>query len=86
LFVGIGCPRQEIWMAEHQDRISAVMLGVGAAFNFHSGHVKHAPQWMQIVGLEWLFRLIMEPRRLWKRYFKQNPRFIFLFLKQLLSS
>ena len=84
LFVGIGCPRQEIWMAEHQDRISAVMLGVGAAFNFHSGHVKHAPQWMQIVGLEWLFRLIMEPRRLWKRYFRQNPRFIFLFLKQLL--
>lgn len=84
LFVGIGCPRQEIWMAAHQDRIPAVMLGVGAAFNFHSGHVKHAPQWMQIVGLEWLFRLIMEPRRLWKRYFKQNPRFIFLFLKQLL--
>jgi N-acetylglucosaminyldiphosphoundecaprenol N-acetyl-beta-D-mannosaminyltransferase len=86
LFVGIGCPRQEIWMAEHQDRISAVMLGVGAAFNFHSGHVKHAPQLMQIIGLEWLFRLIMEPRRLWKRYFRQNPRFIFLFLKQLLSS
>jgi N-acetylglucosaminyldiphosphoundecaprenol N-acetyl-beta-D-mannosaminyltransferase len=86
LFVGIGCPRQEIWMAEHQDRIPAVMLGIGAAFNFHSGHVKHAPKWMQVVGLEWLFRLIMEPRRLWKRYFKQNPRFVFLFLKQLLSS
>jgi N-acetylglucosaminyldiphosphoundecaprenol N-acetyl-beta-D-mannosaminyltransferase len=86
LFVGIGCPRQEIWMAEHQDRIPAVMLGVGAAFNFHSGHVKHAPRWMQTAGLEWLFRLMMEPRRLWKRYFKQNPRFIFLFLKQLLNS
>jgi N-acetylglucosaminyldiphosphoundecaprenol N-acetyl-beta-D-mannosaminyltransferase len=86
LFVGIGCPRQEIWMAEHQDRIPAVMLGIGAAFNFHSGHVKHAPNWMQIVGLEWLFRLLMEPRRLWKRYFKQNPRFIFLFLKQLLGT
>ncbi len=86
LFVGIGCPRQEIWMAAHQDRIPAVMLGIGAAFNFHSGHVKHAPKWMQVVGLEWLFRLIMEPRRLWKRYFKQNPRFIFLFVKQLLSS
>jgi N-acetylglucosaminyldiphosphoundecaprenol N-acetyl-beta-D-mannosaminyltransferase len=86
LFVGIGCPRQEIWMAAHQERIPAVMLGVGAAFNFHSGHVKHAPQWMQIVGLEWLFRLIVEPRRLWKRYFKQNPRFIFLFLKQLFLS
>jgi N-acetylglucosaminyldiphosphoundecaprenol N-acetyl-beta-D-mannosaminyltransferase len=85
LFVGIGCPRQEIWMAAHQERIPAVMLGVGAAFNFHSGHVKHAPVWMQNVGLEWLFRLIMEPRRLWKRYLKQNPRFIFLFLKQLLN-
>jgi N-acetylglucosaminyldiphosphoundecaprenol N-acetyl-beta-D-mannosaminyltransferase len=86
LFVGIGCPRQEIWMAAHQERIPAVMLGVGAAFNFYSGHVKHAPLWMQRIGLEWLFRLMMEPRRLWKRYFKQNPRFIWLFLKQLLSS
>jgi N-acetylglucosaminyldiphosphoundecaprenol N-acetyl-beta-D-mannosaminyltransferase len=86
LFVGIGCPRQEIWMAEHQERIPAVMLGVGAAFNFHSGRVKQAPQWMQQIGLEWLFRLIMEPRRLWKRYFKQNPRFIYLFLKQLIGA
>lgn len=85
LLVGIGCPRQEIWMAAHQDRIPAVMLGVGAAFNFHSGCVKQAPIWMQSIGLEWLFRLMMEPRRLWKRYFKQNPRFVFLFLKQLLS-
>ena len=84
LFVGIGCPRQEIWMAAHQSRIPAVMLGVGAAFNFHSGRVKQAPLWMQQTGLEWLFRLLMEPRRLWKRYFKQNPRFVFLFLKQLL--
>lgn len=84
LFVGIGCPRQEIWMAAHQAQIPAVMLGVGAAFNFHSGRVKHAPLWMQKIGLEWLFRLLMEPRRLWKRYFKQNPRFIFLFLKQLI--
>ncbi|WP_310482989.1 WecB/TagA/CpsF family glycosyltransferase [Chamaesiphon sp. VAR_48_metabat_403] len=86
LFVGIGCPRQEIWMAKHQDRIPAVMLGVGAAFNFYSGRVKQAPVWMQRVGLEWFFRLLMEPRRLWKRYFKQNPRFIFLFLQQLLSA
>jgi N-acetylglucosaminyldiphosphoundecaprenol N-acetyl-beta-D-mannosaminyltransferase len=83
LFVGIGCPRQEIWMAEHQDRIPAVMLGVGAAFNFYSGRVKHAPMWVQKIGFEWLFRLMMEPRRLWKRYFKHNPRFIFLFLRQL---
>lgn len=85
LFVGIGCPRQEIWMAEHQSRIPAVMLGVGAAFNFYSGRVKQAPKWMQKVGLEWLFRLMMEPRRLWKRYLKHNPRFVLLFLLQLLK-
>jgi N-acetylglucosaminyldiphosphoundecaprenol N-acetyl-beta-D-mannosaminyltransferase len=85
LFVGIGCPRQEQWIATHQDRIPAVMLGVGAAFNFHSGQIKQAPVWLQQIGLEWLFRLMMEPRRLWKRYLKQNPRFVFLFLKQLLQ-
>jgi N-acetylglucosaminyldiphosphoundecaprenol N-acetyl-beta-D-mannosaminyltransferase len=82
LFVGIGCPRQEIWMSEHHDRIPAVMLGVGAAFDFHSGRVKQAPSWMQKIGLEWLFRLLMEPRRLWKRYFKHNPRFVVLFFIQ----
>jgi N-acetylglucosaminyldiphosphoundecaprenol N-acetyl-beta-D-mannosaminyltransferase len=86
LFVGIGCPRQEMWMAKHQAQIPAVMLGVGAAFNFYSGRVKQAPLWMQRVGLEWFFRLLMEPRRLWKRYFKQNPRFIWLFLQQLLRT
>ena len=86
LFVGIGCPRQEQWIATHQDRIPAVMLGVGAAFNFHSGQIKQAPVWLQQIGLEWLFRLMMEPKRLWKRYLKQNPRFVFLFLKQLLQA
>ncbi|PSB00456.1 WecB/TagA/CpsF family glycosyltransferase [Merismopedia glauca] len=83
LLVGIGCPKQEIWIAEHKDQISAVMLGVGAAFDFHSGRVKQAPNWMRKIGLEWLFRLIMEPRRLWKRYFKHNPRFVLFFLRQL---
>ena len=83
LFVGIGCPRQENWIAEHQGQIPAVMLGVGAAFDFHSGRVKQAPQWMQKISLEWLFRLIMEPKRLWKRYFKHNPRFLFFFFMQL---
>jgi N-acetylglucosaminyldiphosphoundecaprenol N-acetyl-beta-D-mannosaminyltransferase len=83
VFVGIGCPRQEIWIAEHQGHIPAVMLGVGAAFDFHSGRVRQAPQLMQKIGLEWLFRLIMEPKRLWKRYFKHNPRFILFFLVQL---
>lgn len=86
LFVGIGCPRQEFWMAAHKDRIPAVMLGVGAAFDFHSGRVKQAPSWMQKMGLEWLFRLFMEPKRLWKRYFKHNPRFVLFFLMQWIAS
>jgi N-acetylglucosaminyldiphosphoundecaprenol N-acetyl-beta-D-mannosaminyltransferase len=86
LFVGIGCPRQEKWMAAHRGHIPAVMLGIGAAFDFHSGKVKQAPLWMQKMGLEWFFRLLMEPRRLWKRYFLHNPRFIFLFTMQLLRN
>jgi N-acetylglucosaminyldiphosphoundecaprenol N-acetyl-beta-D-mannosaminyltransferase len=85
LFVGIGCPKQENWMAEHVGRIPAVMLGVGAAFDFHTGRVRQAPRWMQLAGLEWVFRLLMDPRRLWKRYAKHNPRFVWLFLMQLLG-
>ena len=84
LFVGIGCPKQEKWMVEHKERIPAVMLGVGAAFDFHTGRVRQAPRWMQVAGLEWVFRLLMDPRRLWKRYAKHNPRFMALFLLQLL--
>lgn len=84
LFVGIGCPKQERWMAEHRYRVNSVMLGVGAAFDFISGNKKHAPRWMQKIGLEWLFRLLSEPKRLWKRYLKQNPRFIYYFLQQWL--
>ncbi len=86
LFVGIGCPRQEFWMAAHKDHIPAVMLGVGAAFDFHSGRVKQAPSWMQKRGMEWLFRLLMEPKRLWKRYFKHNPRFVLFFFAQWLAN
>jgi N-acetylglucosaminyldiphosphoundecaprenol N-acetyl-beta-D-mannosaminyltransferase len=85
LLVGIGCPKQEKWMVAHKGRISAVMLGVGAAFDFHAGRVRQAPRWMQELGLEWVFRLVMDPRRLWKRYAKQNPRFVELFLLQLLG-
>lgn len=84
LFVGIGCPKQEQWMFEHKGKINCVMLGVGAAFDFISGSKKHAPRWMQKAGLEWLFRLFSEPKRLWKRYLKQNPRFIYYFLQQWL--
>jgi N-acetylglucosaminyldiphosphoundecaprenol N-acetyl-beta-D-mannosaminyltransferase len=85
LFVGIGCPKQERWMEAHKDRIPAVMLGVGAAFDFHTGRVRQAPGWMQVAGLEWLFRLLMDPKRLWKRYAKHNPRFVVLFLLELLG-
>jgi N-acetylglucosaminyldiphosphoundecaprenol N-acetyl-beta-D-mannosaminyltransferase len=85
LFVGIGCPKQEKWMVAHKGRIPAVMLGVGAAFDFHAGRVRQAPHWMQVAGLEWMFRLLMEPRRLWRRYAKHNPRFVGLFLMQLLG-
>jgi len=86
LFVGLGCPKQERWMMEHRGRIPAVMLGVGAAFDFHAGNVRQAPRWMMRAGLEWLFRLLMEPRRLWRRYFKHNPRFVGRFLWQLLRN
>ncbi len=85
LFVGIGCPKQEYWMADRLGEISAVMLGVGAAFDFHSGRVKQAPEWMQKTGLEWLFRLVQEPRRLWKRYAYHNPRFMILLFYQWLT-
>ena len=83
LFVGLGCPKQELWMAEHRGRVRAVMLGVGAAFDFHAGLKPHAPTWLQRLGLEWLFRFLIEPRRLWKRYLYHNPRFIVLALADL---
>ncbi len=85
LFVGIGCPKQEKRMAAHGGRIPAVMLGVGAAFDFYTGRVRQAPRWMQVVGLEWVFRLLVDPRRLWKRYAKDNPKFMWFFLMQLLG-
>lgn len=85
LFVGLGCPKQEIWMAEHCGKVNAVMIGVGAAFDFHSGLKPQAPVWMQKIGLEWLFRLATEPRRLWKRYLYHNPRFLILAVADLLG-
>lgn len=80
VLVGRGCPRQEKWVANHKGRINAAMLAVGAAFDFHAGTVKQAPKWMQNNGLEWFFRLLQEPKRLAKRYFVTNTRFIFEFL------
>jgi N-acetylglucosaminyldiphosphoundecaprenol N-acetyl-beta-D-mannosaminyltransferase len=85
LFVGLGCPKQEKWMAEHRGRVNAVMLGVGAAFDFHAGVKSQAPSWMQKMGLEWLFRFAAEPRRLWRRYLYHNPRFVFLAILDLLG-
>ena len=71
-------------MAAHKGKVQAVMLGVGAAFDFHAGRLPQAPPWMQRAGLEWLFRLLVEPRRLWRRYLKHNPRFVILAMMQLL--
>lgn len=84
VFVGLGCPKQERWMAEHRGRINAVMIGVGAAFDFHAGTVRRAPEWMREHGLEWLHRLASEPRRLWRRYLVTNTLFVFGAARQLL--
>ncbi|MGD9562118.1 MAG: WecB/TagA/CpsF family glycosyltransferase [Pyrinomonadaceae bacterium] len=76
LFMGLGCPKQENWMAEHKERLGCVMLGVGASFDFYAGNVKESPAWLGRFGLEWLHRLAQEPKRLWRRYLILNPRFI----------
>lgn len=83
VLVGRGCPRQEIWVAEHLGKVNAVMMAVGAAFDFHAKTIKQAPKWMQDKGLEWLFRLTQEPKRLWKRYLFTNSKFIFLILLKM---
>ncbi len=82
VFVGLGCPRQEQWARSHRDAISAPLVCVGAAFDFHAGTLRQAPGWMQARGLEWLFRLIMEPRRLWRRYVRAIPVFVVLVARQ----
>lgn len=85
VLVGLGCPQQELWMIENRKKLDApVLIGVGAAFDFLSGRVRQAPEWMQHVGLEWLYRLIREPKRLWYRYTVINATFIWLVLKELL--
>lgn len=86
VWVGLSTPKQEHWMAAHLGRVAApVMIGVGAAFDFHAGLVPQAPRWMQRSGLEWLFRLLVDPRRLWRRYALNNPLFAALALLQLLG-
>lgn len=87
VWVGTGQPKQELWMAQMRPLLHAPLLvGVGAAFDFHAGLVAQAPSWMQRAGLEWLFRLSREPRRLWRRYATQNPRFVAGFARQYLSA
>lgn len=86
LFVGLGCPLQERWAHEHRSQLSAVMVCVGAAFDFHAGTLKQAPPWMQRTGLEWLFRLTAEPNRLWRRYLYHNPRYVAGVAKQWINS
>lgn len=76
VWIGLGAPKQEIWMAEHQGIIKGFMVGVGAAFDYYAGNIKRAPIWMQKSNLEWLYRLIQEPRRLMKRYLVTNTKFI----------
>jgi N-acetylglucosaminyldiphosphoundecaprenol N-acetyl-beta-D-mannosaminyltransferase len=85
IWVGLSTPKQEIWMAEHIKRLNAkVMIGVGAAFDFHAGLLQQAPNWVQKIGMEWFFRMCMEPRRLSRRYLKNIPRFIYKVIKQFL--
>jgi N-acetylglucosaminyldiphosphoundecaprenol N-acetyl-beta-D-mannosaminyltransferase len=76
VWVGLGCPKQELWMHAQRGRVHAVMVGVGAAFDYHAGTVRRAPPWMQRAGLEWLHRLASEPRRLWRRYLVTNTLFV----------
>jgi N-acetylglucosaminyldiphosphoundecaprenol N-acetyl-beta-D-mannosaminyltransferase len=84
VFVGLGCPRQEVWAYEYRDALALPIIAVGAAFDFHAGTVSQAPSWMQARGLEWLYRLWVEPRRLWRRYLLLNPWYVALVAQQWL--
>jgi len=82
VFVALGCPRQEVWAYENRESLSMPVIAVGAAFDFHAGNLRQAPSLMQRVGLEWLYRLMNEPRRLWRRYLLLNPFFLSLLILQ----
>lgn len=85
IFVGLGCPKQELWMARNSQSIHGVLLGVGAAFDFAAGNLTRAPLWMRQNGLEWLYRLLKEPRRLWKRNLVTNSLFLYYSLREVLK-
>ena len=78
IWIGLGAPKQEIWMNEHKDRLNGLMLGVGAGFDYHAENISRAPKWMQTMSLEWLYRLLQDPKRLFKRYMNTNFKFIYL--------
>jgi N-acetylglucosaminyldiphosphoundecaprenol N-acetyl-beta-D-mannosaminyltransferase len=78
IFIALGCPKQEKWMAAHKDKIHGCMLGVGQAFNVYAGESRRSPNWMQRMALEWAYRLYLEPGRLWKRYLYTNSLFLLL--------
>ncbi|MEG4376016.1 MULTISPECIES: WecB/TagA/CpsF family glycosyltransferase [unclassified Microcoleus] len=84
-FVGLGCPRQEVWAYEYRDDLSMPLIAVGAAYDFHAGNLAKSPEFLSKIGLEWLFRMMKEPRRLWQRYVFLNPLYIWLFLLQALK-
>lgn len=84
IFLGLGCPRQDVFAAKHRGRLRGVLLCVGAAFDFHAGNKKMAPRWMQAHGLEWFFRLTQEPTRLWRRYLSIHATFAFLLTRRLI--
>jgi exopolysaccharide biosynthesis WecB/TagA/CpsF family protein len=85
VLVGLGCPRQETWAYEYREQLAMPLMAVGAAFDFHAGSLSQAPPWMQDNGLEWLFRLIAEPKRLWRRYLILNPAYLYGILLQRLK-
>jgi N-acetylglucosaminyldiphosphoundecaprenol N-acetyl-beta-D-mannosaminyltransferase len=87
IWVGLGCPRQEHWIAAHKDRLPpGVYFGIGAAFAFHAGEVRQAPPFIQKIGMEWAYRVAMEPRRLFKRYVTYNSLFLYHLLREKISS
>lgn len=78
IWVGLGAPKQENWMYEHMNKVNGVMIGVGAGFDYHAGNIKRAPMWMQKMSLEWFYRLLQDPKRLFKRYLLTNTRYLWL--------
>ena len=82
IWVGLGAPKQENWMYAHKDKVNGVMIGVGAGFDYHAGNIKRAPMWMQKMSLEWLYRLLQDPKRLFKRYLVTNTRYLYLIKKE----